>query len=162
MKIKGFVPYSKDGSFYPQYFGHTLNEAERNARGHQIVVGCFPAEMVVESTPVNDEWLIANDYFQCVRCLQWFDNDESRRGKDGELRCESCHIDSEVNVQDCPKCGESCNDDQTIDDHGMCYDCFHSHENGHLLICPYCESNDYYSEGDWYICNNCDRQFSED
>lgn len=37
--------------------------------------------------------------------------------------CTYCET---ANVQACPECGASCNDDQTIDDHGMCWDCFHN------------------------------------
>lgn len=32
-------------------------------------------------------------------------------------------------VEVCPNCGALCNDDQTIEDHGCCIDCFHERLN---------------------------------
>jgi hypothetical protein len=44
---------------------------------------------------------------------------------DEQTYCEDLLIDvtPEDNVQICPSCGQSCNNDVTIEDHGMCRDC---------------------------------------
>lgn len=39
--------------------------------------------------------------------------------------CAMRDIDEEDKVEECPACGNSCNDDVTISDHGVCYDCHH-------------------------------------
>jgi hypothetical protein len=42
------------------------------------------------------------------------------------------HVDDDAGIRDCSVCGNSCKDDVTMDDHGMCYDCHHMVLNGEL------------------------------
>ena len=65
--------------------------------------------------------------------------------------------DEDEGVQECPVCHASCRNDQTIDDHGMCIDCFHDRESSDVRLCVVCGSErviDGLKAGTVY-CLNC-------
>lgn len=79
---------------------------------------------------------------QCPMCANH--TDIEGLGPLGDLiwyKCRSCGWQfnipyDDAGIEDCPVCGESCKDDVTIEDHGMCYDCHHAVLDGEL--CAYC------------------------
>lgn len=73
-------------------------------------------------------------------------------------RCRHCGWEWKVSydddgIEDCPVCGESCKDDVTIADHGMCYDCHQAFLMGELCnVClepTPCDDHDDYDDYDW-------------
>ena len=62
------------------------------------------------------------------------------------------------NIQVCPTCGASCNNDVTIEDHGECIDCHHARLNGELDTpqCEQCgEADADLSTSDAGLCVDC-------
>lgn len=66
-------------------------------------------------------------------------DEEEESEDDGEEICCVCGKPAEGIEDDvcdcvCPYCGEDCFDDQTLTDHGMCYDCFQQWRRGERKI----------------------------
>ena len=73
-------------------------------------------------------------------------------------------------IQECPSCLNTCKDDVTIEDHGVCYDCHHEILNGErcslcyeldhtVHVCPEAEPEGYVrrfnpNTGRWYTFDN--------
>ena len=51
-------------------------------------------------------------------------------------KCTECNEPDCIGLQTCPQCGTKCHADQTIEDHGRCYDCNKARQYGENSMKP--------------------------